>query len=116
MYPASVVVFLALFASFYFLLRMRRTRTVETEQDQSVVRVEIKLFGDGFPSVRELKARHEMEDFVHAKGLGRVIDAGSGMGVMDIAIATNDVERIESHLRGLASRLGMAERMTINRR
>ena len=115
-HPASVLVFLVLFGLFVFLLRRRRDRAGETDQHQTEVHLQIKLSGEGFPTPRELQTRYELEDFVQARGLGRIVDAGSGMGVMDVVIATSDPERTEKELKELVSRLGIVEGATVGRR
>jgi hypothetical protein len=114
-HPASVPVFLVLF-TFLLMLMWKRYRAGEAEQSQTEVHLQIRVSGANFPTPSELQSRYEVEDFVRARGLGRIVDAGSGMGVMDVVIATADPEKAESELKELVARLGIAERVTVGRR
>ena len=58
------------------------------------IHIQIKIQGDGFPSPEELDLRHELEDWIEDNGVGVVVDAGAGGGVMDIFIEPSDMESL----------------------
>lgn len=48
------------------------------------IHIQIQLDRDGWPSREDLFLRYEIEDTLMEQGVGKVVDAGGGGGVMDI--------------------------------
>jgi len=63
------------------------------------ISLSIDIEGDGFASPKELDLRAQIENTVEQRNLGKVADAGTGGGKMDITFAeANDLEGIEAVL------------------
>jgi hypothetical protein len=72
---------------------------VTTEASGPFVTITIKISGDGFASPKELDLRAQVENEIEKRNLGRVVEAGSGMGVMEITFAeAHDIEGIRKVL------------------
>ena len=52
------------------------------------VHVQVKVAGQ-FATKPELELRNALEDLLASKGLGEVVDAGTGLGVMDLFLETD---------------------------
>ena len=76
------------------------------------IHIEIRCDGDGFPSSSEYATRHALEDALAAADIGKVVDAGGGMGVIDIYIDVNDLETAMRQTKEIVKRLGLDERTT----
>jgi hypothetical protein len=81
----------------------------------SEIHIEIKCDGDGFPSSAELAKRHAVEDALAEADVGEVVDAGGGMGVMDIYIDVKDVAAAMAKTQEIVKRLGLEGRTRIER-
>lgn len=79
----------------------------------SEIHIEIKCDGDGFPSSAELAKRNALEDALAEADVGEVVDAGGGMGVMDIYIDVKDVSVAMAKTKEIVVRLGLESRTTI---
>jgi hypothetical protein len=55
--------------------------------------IEIRLDGDGFPSVDVLSFRYSLEDEIEDRGIGAVTGAGARMGGMDVWVELADAKR-----------------------
>src|SRR5438552_1612791 len=58
-------------------------RAMARKKSEVIVWVEIKLQGDGFPTVEELAARNEIMRLVEEREIGRLGGSGGGLGIMD---------------------------------
>lgn len=64
------------------------------------VSISIEIDGDGFGTPKDLDLRAQIENEVEKRNLGKVIEAGSGMGTMEITFAeATDLDGIQSVLR-----------------
>jgi hypothetical protein len=77
------------------------------------IHIQIHCDGDGFPSSSELAVRHAVEDALGDAEVGEVVDAGGGMGVMDIYLAVDDVASAVSKAKAIVKRLGLEARATV---
>ncbi len=75
--------------------------------------IQIKIQGDGFPTSDELAARHHLEDLITAANIGQIVDAGSGMGVMDIYIKVSDPTTAQPVVQTLVDQWGLTPITTI---
>ena len=78
------------------------------------IHIQIKCDGDGFPSSDELANRHALEDALLEAELGEIVDAGGGMGVMDVFIDVEDVSAAAPRIRDIVKRLGLESRATVD--
>jgi hypothetical protein len=53
------------------------------------IHIQLRL-EEEFPDPEELSARHQLEDALEEEGIGSVVDAGAGGGVMDIYVEVKD--------------------------
>jgi len=53
-------------------------------------RLVINLPGDDFASVEDVEKRNQIQRLIHKRGIGEVIVAGTGMGMMDITMTVLD--------------------------
>jgi hypothetical protein len=77
------------------------------------IHIQIKCEGDGFPSADELESRNELEDALMEAEVGEIVDAGGGMGVMDIYIDVGDVAGAMTTITELVKTLGLSPRTTV---
>ena len=76
------------------------------------VHVQIRVRGQ-FADDQELAVRNALEDLLTSKGLGEVVDAGSGMGVMDLALETGQPDESQRVVREFLREQGLLERATV---
>jgi hypothetical protein len=79
---------------------------IEIEQPEAppiegpYISLSIDIEGEGFGSPKELDLRAQVENEVEKRNLGKVIDAGTGFGKMDITFAcANDMDGIKDVLK-----------------
>lgn len=77
------------------------------------IHIEISCDGDGLPSAHELAMRRELEDALETAEVGDIVDAGGGMGVMDIYLEVTDAEVAVSQTKAIVKRLGLSDRTTV---
>ena len=73
------------------------------------IHLQILYPGKDLPTAEQLHKRQELERRVEEEGAGEVTDAGGGEGVMDIYLATDDVQRAMPIVERLVATLGLAE-------
>jgi hypothetical protein len=81
-------------------------------REEIEIQISIKLLGDGFPAEEEFEARNQLEDVIEEQGIGNVVHAGGGMGLMDLAVEVIDPDIAMLALESLISELGFSERTT----
>lgn len=64
---------------------------------------------DDFPSSDELAVRHRLEDAIVEQKLGKITDAGAGMGAMDLALRVPSGAKLKK-LKALLEEQGLADR------
>lgn len=77
------------------------------------IHIQIKCAGDGFPSSEELASRHALEDALLEAEVGEIVDAGGGMGVMDVYLDVEDVAAAMATATEIVKRLGLENRAKI---
>ena len=75
--------------------------------------IQIRCDGNGFPSPEELNTRYALEDAIDEAGIGEIVDAGGGMGVMDIFVEVADPSAAQPAVTALVARVGLADRATV---
>jgi hypothetical protein len=76
------------------------------------VHVQIRLPSEGFPTPAQMDLRDRIEEFIEAKALGEVVDAGSGLGAMDLRIEAPSPKKAVAIIRSYLSELGVADHAT----
>jgi hypothetical protein len=76
------------------------------------VHVQIRLPSEGFPSQEQMDVRDQVEEFIEAKALGEVVDAGSGLGTMDLRIEAPAPKKAVAAIRAYLIQLGVADHAT----
>jgi hypothetical protein len=77
------------------------------------IHIQLKCDGDGFPSSDELAKRHAIEDAINDAEVGEVVDAGGGMGVMDVYVDVEDVSVAMAKITEIVKTLGLESRTTV---
>lgn len=75
--------------------------------------ISTKIAGTGLASRDDLKERNALEDAITSRGIGAIVDAGSGGGWMDLVVAVVDAENGEAQLLRLLDDAGLANRSEI---
>ena len=75
--------------------------------------VRIKIKGPGLATPDELALRHNFQEEIEARGIGKDLGGGSGLGEMDVLVEVPDAETGKSRLRLLTDELGMGDSTTI---
>ena len=75
--------------------------------------VRIKLREDGLAQADELSLRHQFQDEVEQRGIGKDLGGGSGLGEMVLSVEVPDATIGMSKLRKLALELGVQEGIVI---
>ncbi len=78
------------------------------------IEIRMKLKGDGIAGPEELALRHRFQDEIEARGIGKDLGGGSGLGEMDVLVEVSDADTGKSRLRLLADELGIGERIIIH--
>ena len=73
------------------------------------VHVQIRLPSEGFPSQEQMDLRDRVEAFIEARALGEVVDAGSGLGTMDLRIEAPSPAKAVKAMRLYLAELGVAD-------
>jgi hypothetical protein len=76
-------------------------------RERAEIRIQIRSDRDGFPTEAEQDLRHTLENLVEERGIGEIVDAGSGMGVLDIAVAVSRPKEALRAIRALMAELGI---------
>ncbi len=73
------------------------------------VRINIDLGHEGFATEEEREAGRTLEDQIEAAGIGLVVDSGSGMGTMNIAVQVRDSQAAITRIQELVAASRFAE-------
>ena len=82
-------------------------------QQLAEIQIAIRLEGDGFATSDELELRDVIEDWITAQNLGQIVDAGSGLGVMNLAVEVSDATAALEQLEVYIAQLGIRDRTTL---
>ncbi len=75
--------------------------------DQKLVNVTVPLSNDDARNInRTLELRYLLADTIEERGLGDIINEGTGGNFIDVSFITNDAEQLEPDLRSLLLSLG----------
>lgn len=77
------------------------------------IHIQMRLRGQGFPSPDELQLRYELEDALEDQGVGEVVEAGAGGGVMDIFLEVEDSNLAMLAARRMVEAQGLKEITTL---
>jgi len=119
------VIIAVLFLSMFLIIRdlhSRNRRIIsampdgsEVKEDDSIeIRIDIKVAGTGFATPEELDIRNAIEDAIHEADIGTIVDAGSGMGEMNLAVEIyDDPEHALAEITSIVKRFGVLEKANI---
>jgi hypothetical protein len=77
------------------------------------IQISIKLIGDGFASPTEMIDRDLIEETIEEQGIGEIVQAGSGMGFMDLAVEVSDATTALATLEKLIADMNLTDRTTL---
>ena len=82
--------------------------------ERSEIEIAIRLEGEGFATHDELELRDVVEDWIKQQNLGEIVDAGSGLGFMNLAVEVGDAPAALALLESYITQLGIRDRTTLN--
>jgi hypothetical protein len=80
-----------------------RVAAEATADERPVLRLVFRWPGDDFASRQELETRSKIEALIVARGVGKILRTGSGMGWMDIWIAVADPDQAQKELEAVVA-------------
>lgn len=80
----------------------------------SEMQIAIRLEGEGLASQDELELRDVVEDWITQQNLGEIVDAGSGLGLMNLAVEVGDAPAALALLESYITQLGIRDRTILN--
>ena len=86
----------------------------DSKPQKAEIHIQIKLQGSGFASPQELGERNRLQDDIERRKIGEVVDAGSGMGVMDLSVVVTDPGKAKEQILQLLSERKLTERATVS--
>jgi hypothetical protein len=81
----------------------------EVTEGPAEIHIQILYPGNDLPTVEQLRKRHDLERRLEQAGAGEVTDAGAGEGVMDVFLATDDVQRAMPIVERALEELGLKD-------
>ena len=81
--------------------------------DVAEIHILIECAGGGFATSDELAVRYALEDALVGAGVGEVVDAGSGDGVMDVFVEVANTAEAQSRIAVILKELGLHEVATV---
>ena len=85
----------------------REAERIRAEDLRPRILVKVKLAGHGMATPAELHERQSLEAEIEKRGIGSIVDAGSGEGWATLRIAVADVEVAEAKIRQLLAARGV---------
>jgi hypothetical protein len=87
-------ILIPLLALVIFGLYVRReAERIRAEDLRPRILVKVKLAGDGMATPSELHERQALEAEIEKRGIGTIVDAGSGEGWATLQVGVLDIER-----------------------
>jgi len=90
----------------------REAERIRAEDLRPRLLVKLKLAGDGMATPAELHQRQALEAEIEKRGIGSIVDAGSGEGWATLQVGVVDLARAEKQIRELVGESAVIERVT----
>jgi hypothetical protein len=107
-----IVVPLLLLVIFGLYVR-REAERIRAEDRRPRLLVKLKLAGDGMATPEELHQRQALEAEIEKRGIGSIVDAGSGEGWATLQVGVLDREVAAERIRELLREQGLLDRTEI---
>jgi hypothetical protein len=91
----------------------RKAERIRAEDLRSSIDIKLKLAGDGMATPDELHERHQLEDEIEKRGIGSIVDAGSGEGWAMLHVAVEDPATAAEQVRKILKERGLLDRAEI---
>ena len=92
----------------------REAERIRAEDLRPRIIVKLKLAGDGMATPAEVQTRRTIEDEIEKRGIGSIVDTGSGEGWATIQIALADPAVATEQVRGLLQKRGLRDAVVEN--
>jgi hypothetical protein len=107
-------ILIPLLALVIFGLYVRReAERIRAEDLRPRVVVKLKLAGDGMATPAEVHERQAFEAEIEKRGIGAIIDAGSGGGWATLQVAVDDTDAAAEQLRKLLGERDLLDRAEV---
>ena len=91
----------------------REAERIRAEDLRPRLLVKLKLAGDGMATPAELHQRQALESAIETRGIGSIVDAGSGEGWATLQVSVVDPPNAAERIRELLREQGLIERAEI---
>ena len=109
-----IFIIVPLLALVIFGLYVRReAERIRAEDLLPRILVKLKLAGDGMATPAELHERQALEAEIEKRGIGRIVDAGSGDGWATLQVGVVDPNVTAEQVRNLLRERGLLDRAEI---
>jgi hypothetical protein len=92
----------------------REAERIRADDLRPRVTIKLKLAGDGMATPAELHERQAIESEIEKRGIGSIIDAGSGGGWATLQVGVADPNTAAEQLRDLLRERGLSDRAEIS--
>jgi hypothetical protein len=92
----------------------RKAERLRAEDLRSSIDVKLKLAGNGMATPDELHERQQLEDEIEKRGIGTIVDAGSGDGWAMLHVAVVDPDAAAEQVRNILKERGLLDRAEIS--
>jgi hypothetical protein len=92
----------------------REAERIRAEDLRPRLLVKLKLAGDGMATPAELHERQALEAEIEGRGIGSIVDAGSGEGWATLQVGVVDLNAAAEQLRNVLQQRGLSDRAEIS--
>jgi hypothetical protein len=92
----------------------REAERIRAEDLRPRITVKLKLAGDGMATPAELHERQALEAEIEKRGIGSIVDAGSGGGWATVQVGVADPTTAADELRNTLKERGLSDRGEIS--
>jgi hypothetical protein len=92
----------------------REAERIRADDLRPRIVVKLKLDGDGMATPSEVHERQALETEIENRGIGTIVDAGSGEGWATLQVAVDDRNVASEQVRNLLRQRGLLDRAEIS--
>jgi hypothetical protein len=95
------------------IISKMRDDDIVTDEKPVEIHIDIKVSGPSFATPEELDLRNAIEDAIEQANIGEVVDVGTGMGEMNIAVEVHDPQEAFAEIKSIIEQFGLCDRTKI---
>ena len=92
----------------------REAERIRAEDLRPRIIVKLKLAGDGMATPAELHERQALEAEIEKRGIGTIVDAGSGAGWATMQVGVVDPSAAAEQVRNVLQQRGLSDRAEVS--